>query len=245
MAKQSGLGDAFWLDGYDLSGDIGSLKKISGGPKPWEATGIDKSAVERIGVTRDGAMDFTAFFNPATAQAHPRLSSLPTTDVTATYARGTVLGNPAVCLIGRQINYDPKRGADGSLTFDVSAQADGYGLEWGVQLTAGKRTDTTATNGTAVDLTTVSTAFGWQAYLHVFAITGTSVTVTLQDSADNSSFTNLAGGAFTAAAAVGSQRLAGGATDTVRRYVRAITSGTFTSATFAVVFVRNATAVSF
>ncbi len=79
----------------------------------------------------------------------------------------------------------------------------------------------------------------------MFAITGTSVTVTLEDSADNSSFAGFTGSAFTAATVLGWQRIAGAAGATVRRYVRARTSGTFSNAQFAVVFVKNETAVAF
>ncbi len=72
------------------------------------------------------------------------------------------------------------------------------------------------------------------------ALTGTNVVVTLQDSANNIAFTNLASGAFTSVtSAPGWQRIAGGATDTVRQFIRIVTSGTFTSATFLVAFTRN------
>ncbi len=245
MPKQSGLGDQLYVAGYDLSGDIGSLGAIGGGNSPLDLTGIDKSAFERLGGLRDGRVEFSAFFNPATDRAHPRLKLLPTTDVLISYLRGTALGGQAASIVAKQANYDPTRGNDGSLTFAVQALANGYGLDWGRTLTAGKRTDTTATNGASVDHTDVTTAFGWQAFLHVFAFTGTSVTVTLQDSADDSAWANLAGGAFTAASGITSQRLEGGRTATVRRYLRAITSGTFSNAVFAVVFTRNLTAVAF
>ena len=246
MAKQSGLGDNLYVAGYNLSGDIGSVDTIGGGNEPLDATGIDKSAKERLGGLRDGQIEFTAYFNPATDRAHPVLSALPTTDVLVSYWRGTTAGGPVANCLAKQIDYSGTRGTDGSYTFEVSMQANGFGLDWGVGLTDGVRTDTTATSpATGVDLTTVSTAFGWQAYLHVFAFTGTSVTVTLQDSADNSSFANITGGAFTAATGVTSQRLEGGRTATVRRYVRAITTGTFSNAAFAVSFVRNATSVAF
>jgi len=77
------------------------------------------------------------------------------------------------------------------------------------------------------------------------AFTGTSVTATIQDSADNSTFATLTGGLrFTAATAAGVQRLQGGRTATVRRYLRVATTGTFSSATFSVVFVRNKNTVS-
>lgn len=245
MTKQSGLGDQLYVAGYDLSGDTGSLGRIGGGHALQEVTGIDKSAFERIGLLRDGGLDFTAFFNPAANQAHDRLSALPTADQILTYCRGTTLGNPAASMIGKQINYDPSRGADGALTIGVQALSNGFGLDWGRLLTAGKRTDSAAANGTAVDHTDVSTLFGWQAFLHVFAFTGTSCTVTLEDSADNVTFAALTGGAFTAATGITSERLQGGRTATVRRYVRAVTSGVFTNAVFAVGFTRNNVAVTF
>jgi hypothetical protein len=245
MPKSSGLGDNLYCDGYNLSGDISAVDKIIGGPKPLDVTGIDKSAIERIGGERDGAIDFTAIYNDATGQEHLRLAALPTTDVSLMYCRGTTLGSNAACLIAKQIDYDMTRSNNGMLTLKVSAMANGYGLEWGQLLTAGRRTDTVGTNGTGVDYVTVSTAFGWQAYAHVFALTGTNVVLTIQDSADNITFANLAVGAFTSATGVTTQRLVGGATDTVRRYLRVVSSGVFTSATFAVMLTRNATAVSF
>src|SRR5205814_1753350 len=185
MSKQSGLGDALYLHGYDRSGDIGSLDKVSGGAADINTTGIDKGAMERILGIRDGGIDYKAFFNPdATTGVHARLSTLPTTDQIITYCRGTTLGSPAACLVAKQLNYDPKRGNSGEINFDVSSVANGYGLEWGQLLTAGKRTDTTATNGTGVDfglgsppLFNGAGLFGAQFYLHVFAFTGTSVTV--------------------------------------------------------------------
>jgi len=244
MAKQTGLGDNLYLAGYDLSGDINSLGRIATPRGVLESTGIDKSAIERLPGVRDGSIEFASFFNDATDQEHEALKTLPTTDRILTYCRGTTLGNPAAAMVGKQINYDGTRGTDGALTFTVAAESNAYGLDWGRQLTAGKRTDAAATNGTGVDHTAVSTLFGWQAYLHVFAFAGTSVTVTLQDSADNVTFANLTGGAFAAATGRTSERLAGGAAAEVRRYVRAITSGTFTNAVFAVMFVRNEAAVS-
>jgi len=245
VPKQSGLGDALYLDFYDLSGDVGAIDQAGGGPAALGVTAIDKSAMERLGGLRDGGLEFTSFFNPSANQEHAALRGLPTTDRVVSYFRGTTLGGEAASLVAKQINYDATRGEDGSLTFKVQALANGFGLDWGRSLTAGKRTDSTATNGASVDHTDVSTAFGWQAFLHVFAFTGTSVTVTIQDSADDAAFANLTGGAFTAATGQTSQRLEGGRTATVRRYLRAVTSGTFSNAVFAVVFVRNLTAVAY
>ena len=96
MTKQSGLGDNLYINGYDLSGDVGALSRIGGGPHALEVTGIDKSAHERIGGLRDGGIEFQAWFNDAAAHAHPVLSALPLTDRIVTYCRGTTIGKPAV-----------------------------------------------------------------------------------------------------------------------------------------------------
>lgn len=247
MPKTSGLGDALFVHGYDLSGDIQSLGRIGGGPALLDVTAINKSAMERIGGLRDGAIESTAFFNPSTDQAHDRFSNLPTSDVIITYCRGTTLGNPAASIVAKQSNYDPTRAADGALTAAVNAEANGYGLEWGEQLTAGKRTDTTATNGTGVDFT-ASTSFGLQAWLHVFAFTGTSVTVKLQESSDNGStdaWADVTGGAFTAATGITAERIQTSRSLTVERYLRVVTTGTFSNAVFAVMVTKNATETLF
>lgn len=240
MAKQSGLGDALFVDGLDLSGDVGSLSSIHGGPAVLDVTGIDKSAFERLGGERDGELTFTSFMNDSPNQAFQTLKSLPRADRLVSYCRGLGQGSPMASLAGKQIGYDPTRGSDGSLTYETLCQANAFGIEWGLQLTPGKRTDTTATSpATGLD-TTASLAFGLQAYLHVFAFTGTSVTVTLQDSADNATFAAIGGGvSFAAATAVGAQRIATVNTQTVRRYVRAITTGTFSNAVFVVQLVKN------
>src|SRR6185369_6246576 len=157
------------------------------------------------GLLRDGAMEFTTFFNDeavtAPLGAVTVLKTLPVTDRIASYFRGTAVGSPAASLVSKQVNFDPSRGQDGMITFNASLQANGYGLEWGEQLTAGKRTDTGATNGASIDFGATSTLFGATAYLHVFAVTGTSVTVTIQDSADNSVWATLTGLGFTAVTA--------------------------------------------
>jgi hypothetical protein len=176
------------------------------------------------------------------------LSTLPTTDQILTYCRGAALGSPAASLVGKQINYDPTRAADGSLTIAVQALANGYGIEWGRLLTAGIRTDTSATNGSSVDFGTGSTAFGLQAYLHVFAVTGTSITVKLQESSDDGAgdaWADVTGGAFTAATGVTSQRIETARGQTVERYLRVVTTGTFSNAQFAVAVTRNDVSVVF
>lgn len=242
MAKQSGLGDNFYVGGYDLSGDINSLGNVGGGNAPIEVTGINKYAVERIGGIRDGRIEFTSYFNNSTSPsgAHPVLKQLPRTDVQFTYCRGTSVGSAAASMIGKQTNYDGTRGDDGTFTFQVNSQANAYGVEWGNLLTAGLNNNTAAATGTTFDGGSGSTN-GLQAYLHVTAFTGTSVTVKIQHSTDGSTWSDLV--SFAAASAIGTERVT--TSGTVNRYLRVVTSGTFSNATFCVNAVRNRTAVTF
>lgn len=311
MTKSSGLGDRVWISGVPVSNDIQQLT-VSMPVALIDSTGIDKSAHERLLGLRDGKLALTTFFNKAVGGVHTVLSALPRTDVIGSYFRGYGLGSPVASLVAVQPNYDLTRPTDGSLTFKAELDGDKYGMDWGVQLTNGPRTDTAATNGTGVDggngfstpavpasttpvtntspLTatvvisggtvtnvsvggvtagsgdgtytvpagvtiavtysvaptwtwTLSTAFGFQAFLHVSAFTGTDVTVKLQDSADNVTFADVASGAFTqiTSGTPAGQRIAVGGTATLRRYVRAttVTTGGFTSVTFVVQVTQN------
>lgn len=244
MTKQSGLGDNFYLDGYDLSGDVCSLSGVSTPVAVLPQTGIDKSAMERCHSTKDGAMTVKTWFNTAAGQQHPVMRNPAATDRHAMYCRGTSIGSPAACLVAKQTKYDFERGEDGSLVFETEVLANAYGLEWGHLLTAGKRTDTGATSGSSNDFAG-STAFGLQAYLHVFSFSGTDVTIRIQESSDNGSgdpFANVTGGAFTqVTAGPTKERIATAAGLTVERYLRVITAttGGFSSLVFAVAVVKN------
>jgi hypothetical protein len=241
MSKQTGLASALYIGGSDLSGDTQGLSKVSGSRAVIDTTDITQTAVSRLLGHADGGIDWTSYFDPATS--HPVLSALPTSDVVMTFlAPALAIGTPGACMVAKQINYDGTRGTDGSFTFAVSGQANSYGLEWGVALTAGMRTDTTATQGTSYD-TAASASFGGQAYLHCSAFVGTDVTIKIQDSADNSTFADVTSFGFTQVTGSTplSQRIAIGNTATIRRYVAAttVTSAGFTSVTFAVVMAKN------
>lgn len=312
MAKTSGLGDNFYIGGYDLSGDVASLDQIGGGPALLDVTPINVSAHARIGGLRDGSMQFTTFFEnssavsspavPATTVAqvstynfpvlvtvtggtmtnvtvngvtvgtgagtyllpalgsitmtysvaptwawvlvgtgHNALSALPRTDDIASYFRGSTLLNPAACCIGKQLNYDGTRDNSGNFTLKCEVQANGFGIEWGKQITAGLRTDTTATTGSAVDQGAGST-FGAQAYLQLVGFVGTSVDVKVRHcTTSGGTYADLID--FGSLAAIGAVR--GTAAGTVNEFLKVVTSGTFTYAKFAVMFVQNSSAVVF
>lgn len=245
MSKQGGMGDGLLVDGFDLSGDTSNIT-ITAPMQVQDVTPVNAYGNARLGLAHDGSINWGSFWNPSSAgqgtSAHEVLRTLPQADRTVTYLRSTVLGAPAASLLTKQIDYAPTRNAEGSFLLSIDAQSNGYGMEWGAQLTAGLRVEAAAGNGPAVDLGAgppVSYSFGWAAYLQVNAFTGTSVTVKVQDSADGATWADLAGASFLAATGRGAQRIAGASsTATVRRYVRVVSSGTFTNAVYAVNFVR-------
>jgi hypothetical protein len=245
MSKMSGLGSNLYVDGYNISGDTQAIGRMNGGPSVIVTTGIDKEAPERIGGKRDGNLDATTYWNPDTDHSNLVLEPMPLTDRIISYFH--VPSGETFSLMAKQGSYDPTLANDGSLTCAVTSMANGYGAEWGNMLTDGPDTHTSATNGTSLD-TLASASFGAQAWLHVFAFAGTDVTVKLQDSADNASWADLTAGAFTQiTTAPGAQRIQTARNATIRRYLRAVTvtSGGFTSLTFAVSVTKNQTTVNY
>jgi hypothetical protein len=248
MSKQHGLGLQAYVSGYDLGDDIRDFTTRSP-VGVFDFTPITKLAAVRKHGRRDGGLTATAFLDDGGDRAHGRFSPLSSADQLATVAFGSTLGAPAVSQWAKQIGYDPTRAADGMITFAVDHQANGYPNEWGVLLTAGTRTDTGATNGTAVDLGSVSPgAFGAQFHLHVLSFVGTDATIKIQQSSDNGAgdpFADVAGGGFTQITSGPTfQRIATAAID-VERHLRVVTttSGGFSAMAFVVQGVRNDAAV--
>lgn len=149
MAKASGLGARLFVDGFNISGDVGSIGGLTGSAAELDVTGIDKAAKERLLGLRDGGIEFSAFWNPGPAAdaAHAVLKTLPTADRVVTYAHRALLGAPAASMVGKQMNYDAERAQDGALAVDVQALANGYGREWGTLLTAGTEVATNSLTG--------------------------------------------------------------------------------------------------
>ena len=204
-------------------------------------TAINKSAVERFQGLADGQMAFDSWFDDAAGAEHVALKGLVTTDRILLWALGGVIGSTAAGLVAKQMNYDFNRGADGALALSVETLgASGVALEWMEMLTAGKITHASATNGTSQD-NTASTANGIAAILELVSLATGTVTVVVQESSDNGGADPFAAKAtFTAVAAAGAptaERIT--ATGTVERYLRVATTGTFTTAEFAVAIRRG------
>ena len=245
MAKQSGLGDSLLLDGYDLSGDVGAVEVIAARDAPLVVTAIDKSALERILGHHDGELGFTSFFNDATDQEHDVLKVPGGTNRIACWLRGGgTIGKAGYGIVAKQLNYDPNRAQDGSLTIGVQALGALYGGEFADQLTPGLRTDTGATEGSSLNNGAASSK-GLSAYLQVTAFTGTDVTITIEQSSDNGvgdAFAAVTGGAFAqVTTAPVAERIVTSLSQAVEQYLRVTTttSAGFTSVTFVVLVFRG------
>lgn len=253
MTKQTGLGDHFYIGGADVSGDVGVVDTVDSPMTPLPSTGIDKFAFERLGGARDGLLEFTCWFNDAAGAEHDVLSGLPRTDVIVSYLRGTDLGNEAASIVGKQVNYDPSRGEDGSLTEKVQVLGNAFGIEWGHNLTGDGTTGIHASSGAESldgwdDGAGAATDHGLQVYFHLFAFTGTSVTLTIQDSDDDAAtdpYATVTGATSGALTAPGAVRVATGRTENVKEWLRVTATGTYSAASFAVIVVRNLTEVLF
>lgn len=242
MAKSSGLGQQFYIAGYDLSGDVGSLSGVGSPRQLLEITSINKSAVERLNGRSDASLSFNTFFNDAAAQEHAALSGLPTADRLVLWGFSGSTGDAACAFPAKQMNYDGSRGADGSLAFSVDVVADGIASDWCELLTDGKVTHSSAGSSTSRD-DGAATSAGLVAHLQIVTAASGTPTVTIQQSSDNGvsdAWATLA--SFTAvgyASTPTAERIT--VSGAVERYLRVTTTGTFSNAQF-VVATRRGTA---
>lgn len=248
MSKESGLGGALYISGVDVS-DEARQWDLASPISPLDVTGLRQLAYQRIWGQRTASLSSMTHFDPLST-GYAALSALPRTDAVVTTPHRELIGSPAACLVVKQIGYDPTRDDKGQVLFKVDTQSNNSFVDWGNLATAGKRTDTTATNGAGIDHGAVPLGpFGLQAYLQLFALTGSNVTVKLQGSSDDGvgdAYSDIVGGSFGAlTSAPQGARLITSRTQAVERYVRVVTTGTFTSVTFAVAVVINDVDVEF
>lgn len=231
MSKESGLGQAAYFAGFDVTGDTQSWS-ASNPRADLNITGINKSAMERILAHGNGQATLSTFFNDAALASFAAYSPLITTDTHLMICTGTTAGDPTLMLECKQVGYDPSRTADGGFIFSVEVQSTDYPLEWG-RLVTPKVTHGTA-DSTATWDSGAASVQGGVAQLQAFACTGDPATYILQDNvADNGAWaTYITFGAIASAAHPTTKRVE--ETDVCERYRRVTTTGTFTNAIFAV-----------
>lgn len=236
MAKITGIGANLWIDQYNVSGDVGAIDSIASSRAQLDYTSIEDTFMSRLPGLGDGSIAFSGYFNTTSPSVHNAIGSAFGTAISIiTAAFGTAIGSSAASLGGARATYNTTRAADGALSVSVSAESGiGYGADWGVLL-AGRGT-ATGTATTTVD-GVAATTNGAQAYLHVVSVSAGTVTITVQDSSDNSTFNNVTGLSFTATAAGTAEYKATAAGATIARYLRFNCSGG--TAVFALNVARN------
>lgn len=250
--KKSGVGMRLYLQGLDLSGDVGAINTIRSSAAVLDVTAISSSAMERIYGLRDGEISFNVFFNDlgsanragATGSSFLSLSALPSTDVLAMVTMGTTLGDSAFCISAKQVNYDWTRNQDGSFvgTVQLLGATGVTPMEYAVLLLA-KTTHASATDATGIDFGAQTTS-GAVGFLQHFSAASGTVEYDIEDSSDSTNgvdgtWANLL--AFSDVAtpyAAIAQRVE--VSGTVERWTRAATNGTFTNAVLAMALRRRA-----
>ena len=236
MAKQTGLADAFYIDGHDLSGDITSVDTVSGRRATLEVPVISKSGMVRLAGHADGEISFTTWFDDGTNLSHTALSVRPTGDVVVLYCRGIAASSPAAMLVAKQINYDPTKGQDRAWSAAVQCLGQGNPLAWG-QLFAAEATQGSAGSTSSKD-DGASSANGLEAVIQILDINSGAPTFKIEDSPNDSSWSDLV---TFSAVSDGAEPIAERVTvsGTVNRYLRITSTGTFSNAKYVLAYRRG------
>lgn len=237
MAFGHGKSCAVYVNGRDLSAYF-----TSAGPEMSrdlaETTTMGKDSKTFIPGLRESMFSADGLFdgNAAAAAAIVDTALGASTDsLVAIYPIGdTALGSVGYAMRARAKAHKVKSPVDGVV--DTSAEFQGDDDADRVLSHHVLGAETNAGNAASIDGGAATTS-GGAAHLHVTALTGTSITVVIQDSADNVAWATIL--TFTAATVAGtSERVATSSSATIRRYTRALWTGTFT-ATFHVAFSRK------
>lgn len=242
MAKQTGLNCRAYVHGYDISGEVSVLTNAGYTQTLLEVPTLTKLAVERLIGVEDGSLGFNTWFDPASDLSHDALlvsGAVPTADRVVLFALGAAIGDPCIYLTAKQANYNVNRSPNAAIEITAGFEANAFGLDFGIMLTAHDDTFSSLGFGTSFDMVTVSTTAGASAVVELMSLNSGTVDFDIQDSADNSSFADITDMSFVALTARGAERLETASGATIRRYVRLEAANTFTTAVVAVGFRRG------
>lgn len=225
MAFKHGSKTSIYLGGLDLSPYLNAAE-WSTDQAAAETTTFGASWKTYIAGLQGAKATFGGFYDPTVLDIENTLGvdwSL-TAGVLTACAGGTAIGDDARLFSIMSSSYaqtSPVGGAVGVKWEAATSAPVGFGdvlHPYGV--------DTNTTTGAEKD-DSAATSLGWIAHLHVAAVSGGSWVVKLQDAAVSNTYSDLTGGAFTAATGKTSQRLVAATnTTTLRRYVRYVATRT-------------------
>ena len=136
MPKESGIGGTITIDdsagtARDISQDVMSVN--AGTPRGvQELRGINKTAMERILLVRDGTISLSGVFNPSTNMSHDVFKTIATSNTLRTVV-WALDATPDATLTMEMIfsNYALSTAEDGALTWSVEGMlADGTDPAW-------------------------------------------------------------------------------------------------------------------
>jgi len=238
MAKSSGLNVRLYVEGNDLSGDANSLSTVGYTNSLYDIATLDSTAQKRLMGPVDGTLGVNGWFDNRSGGIHPIFTSnsgkLPTADQNVLVPMGASVGDPSCAFVSKEADYNVESGSGAAVsvssTFPI---ASGVGPEFGVMLTAFAATQSSAGSGTVFD-SGASSSNGAAGILQLFSLASGSVTVNIQESTTSGgSYTNFM--TFSTVAAAGAptaERVT--MTGTVQRYIKVVTTGTFSNAEIAV-----------
>ena len=240
MAKESGLNVRLYVMGYDLSGDANAVDSMGYTQNLMETTPLNSAAATRIVGLADGGLTVNGYFDNATGKIHPTFTSnsgkLPTADQVVLVPMGASVGDPSVGISAKEADYSVSRSSGSAITVSSSFNGNGMGGEFGVMLTAHDDTHSSASSGSSVD-NSASSSSGGSGYLQAISLGSGSVIVKIQESTNDSSWTDLMTFSTVGTSDVSTaERLT--MSGTVARYLRVTSTGTFSNAKIAVGFSR-------
>lgn len=238
--------------GYDLSGDVMSIGNLGVEFASDELAALNWTVKGNIlGIPTFSIGPVNTIFNidPTNKYTHDRLAAAIGLTQTLIAAIG-VLEAPtyaSVCYVG-QFNQKSYAGIEGNTTITTSTSfvpsnpgSLNYISPWG-KVVHPLAAETAANTGTTnvVDNGAATAAGGYLVWV-LTALNAGTATISIDDSADGSSYSALSGATSGAVAAISAGLVQLGTTATVRRYLRwqLALAGGATSATFALAFVRG------
>jgi hypothetical protein len=201
-----------------------------------ETTTFGSSQATYIGGIESASASLTGFWDGGSDAVDEELQAIigsASATPLSIYQSGDTAGNKVVLLNSKIQNYTIDSSVADAVGISATFTGDNFGN--GKSLYALTNTSATA-NTTAVDMG-ASSSLGGQAFLHCTAHSSANISVKIQSSADNSSFADVSGFAFTDLSGITSERIA--TTNTVNRYVRLAITVTSGSATFSVGYAHN------
>jgi len=232
-----------YASGYDLSTFLNSAD-MNGNADLAETSTFGSVYKSFVAGLIDFKMSLAGYFDSAVGGVDEILSPLlGTSEVLLTVLpQGDVKTYRGRGMTGVEVNYGVTAGLDGaaSITMEASSKTPAEAVV--VDTIKAAKTATGQDAAGVISPTGAATTNGWSAYLHCFAMSGTAAptcAVKLQDSADDSSYLDVTGGAFTTLSAAnanvpGGQRIVGASGTTLRKYTRFLWTITGTDPSFTI-----------